>query len=54
MRKEDRMKTREQIERTKSELARARPRSRRRVELESRLRDLMTRQLRAETKRKAA
>ena len=41
-----------QIDRAKSELHRVKPRSRRRVVLEARLRDLMVRQLRAETKRR--
>jgi hypothetical protein len=38
----------QQIERTKSELARAKPRSRRRVQLETRLRDLTLQQMKRE------
>lgn len=41
-----------EIARAKSELARVKPRSRRRIELETRLRDLVVRQLRAEMRRK--
>ena len=42
------MKPAAQIEQTKAALQKARPRSRRRTELELRLRDLMARQLRSE------
>jgi hypothetical protein len=45
------MTTPEKIERTKAELRVAKPRSRRRVELELRLRDLVLRQLRSEMRR---
>ena len=38
----------QRIERTKAELARAKPRSRRRVQLETRLRDLTLQQMRRE------
>jgi hypothetical protein len=41
----------EQIDRTKSELRRVKPRSRRRLELETRLRDLVTRRLRQELRK---
>lgn len=44
------MKIVEQIVRTKVELRSVKPRSRRRVELEMRLRDLVLRQLRSERK----
>lgn len=42
------MKIEEQIERTKAEMFKCRPRSQRRAELEIRLRDLRTKQLRLE------
>jgi len=44
----------EQIKRVKLELARSKPRSRRHVELELRLRDLIVRQLRSENRRRVA
>jgi hypothetical protein len=44
----------QQIERTQRELVGTKPRSRRRIELEIRLRDLRTRQLRAEMRGKRA
>lgn len=40
----------EQIIRAKAELVRVKPRSRRRIELETRLRDLIVKQLRKENK----
>lgn len=42
------MKVSEQIERTKREMIRCKPRSQRRIELELRLRNLMVKQLRSE------
>ena len=51
------MKIAEQIERTKTEMARTKPRSARRMELELRLRELIVKQLRFENRaerRKAA
>lgn len=47
------MKVVEQIERTKTEMGRAKPKSKRRVELELRLKNLVVRQLKIEL-RKAA
>jgi hypothetical protein len=47
-------KTVQQIEETRRELARAKPRSRRHVELEIRLRDLVVRQLRYEIRKNVA
>ena len=41
----------QQIERTKAELLRVKPRSRRRIELETRLRDLVLKQIRQENRR---
>jgi hypothetical protein len=49
-RMEDRMKLSEQIERTKRELSRVKPRSYRRVELETRLKLLMIRQIKHENR----
>jgi len=44
------MSLQDQISRTKAELLRVKPRSRRRIELETRLRDLIVKQLRKENR----
>lgn len=47
------MKVAQEIERTKTEMIRAKPKSKRRVELELRLRDLIVRQLKIEMRQAA-